>query len=119
MTNYIRPGYSRQFTASGVVAPNDIILFNAGANGSIGVSKDAYANAATGCEAQIAGVFRVPKATGIAMPAGTKVWWDNTAKNVTTTSTSNTPAGEIHADAASGDTTAVLLLNGRPGPNLY
>lgn len=118
MTNYLRPGHDRGFTAGAITAPNDVIVYNAGASGSIGVSKDAVANGAVGV-AQISGVFRLPKATGTAMAAGTKPYWDATAKNLTTTSSGNTPAGEIHADAASADTFATILINGRPGPNLY
>jgi predicted RecA/RadA family phage recombinase len=58
---------------------------------------------------QTRGVFDMSKATG-AMAVGVKVYWDDTAKNVTTTSTSNTLIGVTTQAAASGDATARVRL---------
>lgn len=55
------------------------------------------------------GVFTLPKATG-AITLGAKVYWDNTAKNITTTSASNTFCGYAWAAQASGDTTVQVKL---------
>jgi len=57
------------------------------------------------------GVFDLTKATG-AITQGAKVYWDNTAKNVTTTASGNTLIGVAIAAAASGDATARVRLNG-------
>ena len=116
MKNYLRPGHSRQFTASGTVASGGVVTFNAGAGGSVGVSKDAYTNGQTG-EAQISGVHILPKVAATAIAAGVKVYWDGSV--ITSTASTNTPAGECHADAATNDATIAVLLNGRPGPNLH
>jgi predicted RecA/RadA family phage recombinase len=56
------------------------------------------------------GVFTVPKATGSAWTQGEQLYWDDTAKNVTTVSTSNTAIGWAFDAAASGDTTGNVKL---------
>jgi predicted RecA/RadA family phage recombinase len=79
--------------------------------GSIfGVAVTALANTEVG-SFQLCGVYTLPKATGAAT-VGAKAYWDNTNKNVTTTSTSNTLIGVFVAAYASGDTTANVRLNG-------
>lgn len=49
------------------------------------------------------GVFELPKATGAAWTQGDSIYWDNTAKNCTKTSSGNTLLGYAFNDAASGD----------------
>ena len=79
--------------------------------GSIfGVAVTALANAEVG-SFQLCGVYTLPKATGAAT-LGAKAYWDNTNKNVTATSTSNTLIGVFVAAYASGDTSALVRLNG-------
>jgi predicted RecA/RadA family phage recombinase len=79
--------------------------------GSIfGVAVTALANAEVG-NFQLEGVYTLPKATGAAT-LGAKCYWDNTNKNVTATSTSNTLIGVFVAAYASGDTSALVRLNG-------
>ena len=51
----------------------------------------------------------VPKATGQTWTAGQNLYWDNTAKNFTTTSTSNTLVGIAANAQASGDTLADMI----------
>ncbi len=55
------------------------------------------------------GVYTLPKATG-AITLGAKVYWDNTAKNITTTSSSNTFCGYAWTAQASGDTTVQVKI---------
>lgn len=57
------------------------------------------------------GVYSLPKGTGAAT-LGARAYWDNTAKNVTATATSNTLIGVFVAAYASGDTSANVRLNG-------
>ena len=61
------------------------------------------------------GVFRLPKATGVAINEGVRVFWDNTAGNVTTTAASNNCIGLAvgPGNYASG-ATEILVLLGRP-----
>ena len=59
------------------------------------------------------GVFTLPKAAGAAWAVGQKLYWDNTAKNVTATVGSNTPIGAAAAAAQSADTSGNVLLTGQ------
>lgn len=54
----------------------------------------------------------MPKATGQTWSEGALLYWDNSAKNFTTTATSNTRAGSAAAAAATGDTTGSVRLDG-------
>jgi predicted RecA/RadA family phage recombinase len=56
------------------------------------------------------GVFTLAKATGQAWTVGVTVYWDNTNKNLTTTSAGNTKVGYARDAAASADTTGVAIL---------
>lgn len=80
-----------------------------------GVAMADIANGVTGIFA-LEGVHNLAKATGIAWTVGILLYWDNSAKNVTTTTTSNTRIGIAAAAAASGDTTGNVRLNGVAAP---
>ena len=58
------------------------------------------------------GVFELAKTSAQAWTAGQKIYWDNTNKNVTTTSAGNTKIGVAAVAAASGDTVGRVRLNG-------
>lgn len=58
------------------------------------------------------GQHTLPKATGAAWAVGDIVYWDDSAKNVTKTSSGNTKIGYATSVQASGDTTGVVNLNG-------
>jgi predicted RecA/RadA family phage recombinase len=61
------------------------------------------------------GVYSVPKATG-AVTLGQRLYYDASAKNLTTTASGNTFVGLAYASALSGDTTVqVILLPGDRG----
>ena len=63
----------------------------------IGVAGAAIARDAAG-PVQVTGVYRIPKATG-AVTVGQALYWAKSAKNLTTTADSNTPAGWAVAPA--------------------
>ncbi len=73
------------------------------------------ANAATESGADVvltvAGVFDLPKAA-VALTVGATVYWDNSAKAVTTTASGNTKIGVAVAAALSGAATGRVRLNG-------
>ena len=106
MKNSIQEGEVLPFAAPYAVASGGGALIGA----VFGVSVNALANAEVG-NFELEGVFSLPKATGAAT-AGAKAYWDNTNKNVTATSTSNTLIGVFVAAYASGDTLAQVRLNG-------
>ncbi len=53
---------------------------------------------------------RAPKATSQAWTVGDKLYWDDTAKNWTTTSTNNTLSGYVAEPAANNDTEGKIVL---------
>lgn len=63
------------------------------------------------------GVHLLPKASGQTWSEGSLLYLDNSAHNVTTTSTSNYRLGVATAAAASGDTTGYVRLNGQGVPS--
>ena len=74
-----------------------------------GIANDTVAAGATVGLAMF-GVFTVAKATGQAWTVGVILYWDNTAKNFTTTSAGNTKVGYARDAALSADTTGVAAL---------
>src|SRR5258706_455027 len=64
----------------------------------------------------LTGGHTLAKATGIAWTVGILLYWDNSAKNVTNVTTSNTRIGIAWAAAASGDATGQVRLNGVAAP---
>lgn len=59
----------------------------------------------------LTGVYRIPKAAG-AVTVGQALYWDNSAKNITTTAESSTPAGWAVAPAASEGLDVLVKLLG-------
>lgn len=109
MQNYVQSGQHVTLTAPAALASGEPFIVGA----IFGV---ATTTAASGAEVEAAriGVFDLPKATGAAWVQGDKLYWDNTAKNVTKTPTSNTFIGAALIAAASGDTIGRVLLQGGP-----
>jgi predicted RecA/RadA family phage recombinase len=97
MKNFVQPGDVLTFHApTGGLSSGDGVLVG----GLFGVA--AY-DAAEGAEVevQLKGVFRLPKATG-AVAEGQALYWDATAKVLTTTASGNTLAAHAAEAAASG-----------------
>ena len=87
--NFIQPGNTITLTApSGGVVSGTVYLI-----GALLVVAQSTAAQTLPFEAKTTGVFELPKATGQTWSEGAKVYWDNTAKNFTTTSSGNTLAG--------------------------
>jgi predicted RecA/RadA family phage recombinase len=72
----------------------------------------AVTNAASGAaiEGQTVGVITGPKATGETWAVGDLLYWDDSAKKFTKTSTSNTKAGFAMSVTLTGDTSGALKL---------
>jgi len=102
MKNYIQPGHTVTVTAPvGGASSGDFIKI-----GSLhGVcATDADEGAAV--ELAVTGVFEIPS-DGTAFAEGAKVYWNDTAKNVTSTAAGNTLIG--HALAAGAASATVRL----------
>jgi predicted RecA/RadA family phage recombinase len=74
----------------------------------------AAVDALTGADLDLVtlGVFELPKVSAQAITVGAKVYWDNAAKLVTTTATSNTLIGAAVTAAANPSGTVNVRLNG-------
>ena len=101
MKNYIQPGNTITLTAPYDVTSGDGLLV-----GSIfGVASGAALNGAA-VEAALVGVFDLTKVGSQAWSVGDTIYWDNTAKNCTKTTSGNTKIGVAVAavDNAAGST---------------
>lgn len=107
MKNWLQSGEQITVVAPATVASSVGVLV-----GSIfGVS---VGPAAFGADVEIAtrGIFRLAKLAGAAWTQGQRLYWDDTAKNVTGTVATNKLIGVAAAAAASGDTVGSVLLTG-------
>ena len=70
--------------------------------------------AASGAPVEITteGVFPIPALSTDTATVGTKAYWDNTNKRITTTLTSNVLVGAFTYVKASGETVAAVYLDG-------
>jgi predicted RecA/RadA family phage recombinase len=77
-----------------------------------GVATNAADNGATTAELKTTGVFDITALSTDTGSAGARMYWDNTNKRLTTTSTSNLFVGVLTATKANGETAARIRLNG-------
>ena len=108
MKTYVQPGNTITLTAPYAVASGDGLLV-----GSIfGVASGTAALGET-VEAALTGVYDLKKVASQAWAAGDKVYWDNTAKEATKTTTSNTLIGVavVAVAGGAGDTIGRVRLN--------
>lgn len=106
--------------ATNYIAPDDPLSLPAPSGGV--VSGTAYLIAATfgiagnsAAEGAIfplhrRGVWLLPKATAVNWLVGAKLYWDNTAKNVTNVATNNTLIGVSREVRVNADTTVEVAL---------
>jgi predicted RecA/RadA family phage recombinase len=107
MKNYVQDGKVIE-----VAAPYALTSGQGALVGSLfGVAAGDAANGAT-VQLKTKGVFDITALTTDTGTVGTKMYWDNTNKRLTTTSTSNTLVGCLTAAKAGTDTTARVYLDG-------
>lgn len=107
MKNYVQTGDVLTVTAPYALASGDGCLV-----GSLfGVATAAAANGAT-AEIQTCGVFDITALSSDTGSVGAKMYWDNTNKRLTTTSSGNSLIGVLTAAKANGETTARVRLDG-------
>ncbi len=105
MKNFIQAGDTITVVSPGVVRSGDGVLIQ----NTFGIA--AYdANLGDSLELVVEGVFTLPKAAG-AISQGTKVFWDDVAKNVNPVA-GNLIIGVVTADVFAVDFTANVRLNG-------
>lgn len=107
MKNYVQSGDLITVTAPNAVSSGQGVLV-----GSLfGVATCDAANGAS-VDIMTEGVFDITALTSDTGTVGAKMYWDNTAKRLTTTSTSNTLVGVLTAAKGGSDTTARVYLDG-------
>src|SRR5688572_23834561 len=108
MQNYVQPGETIPLTApsGGVVSGTAYKIGSLIIVALVSVAQTVRFSAMT------RGVAELPKATGQTWSEGEKLYWDDSAKKFTTTSSGNTLAGCAVAAALSGDTTGLVRLDG-------
>lgn len=110
MNNYIKSGQRMTFTApaGGVVSGTAYLI------GTLLVVAASSVAQGLPFEGAAEGVYTLPKAASQAWTEGALVYWNNTAKNLTTTATGNTLVGCAAAAAGNADTTGLARLTGAP-----
>lgn len=104
MKNFIESGKNITVILAAIATPGIGLLVG----GMFGVTTNGGA-IGDACVVQLEGVFTLPKAAG-ALALGLKIYWDDTAKNITATSTSNTFVGYVWLAALTGDATVQIRL---------
>lgn len=107
MKNFIQTGHQVSVPAPAAVSSGQGVLI--GSLFGIAVH-DAASGAAL--ELSLQGVYRMAKATGAAWTVGARLYWDDTAKNVTTTASTNKLIGVALEAADSAATSGVVRLTG-------
>lgn len=108
MQNYKQPGEQLRFTAAADLGAGVGVIV-----GNLFMVTVSAVKSGAEVVGRIVGVYELPKATGQVWAMGAKVYWDDTAKNVTTTVGSNRLIGAAARPAVSGATLGEVRLNGQ------
>lgn len=107
MKNYVQDGETITLVAPAALASGDGVLVG----GFFGIAANAAASGAN-VEVKLNGVYQITALSTDTGAVGTKVYWDNTNKRITTTASGNSLVGALTVAKANGDTTATVRLNG-------
>lgn len=107
MRNYVQSGNILTLTAPYALSSGDGLLV-----GSVFAIAGGDAAQGDDVEGALTGVFTLPKVAADVFAQGADVYWDNTAKTVTATTTDNTKIGVATVAAGASDSTATVRLNG-------
>jgi len=107
IAKYVYRGDVIDYTPEADVAAGSVVVIGS----IIGITKLDIKAGQLGALALV-GVFDIVKASGTAIAKGAKVYWNATAKQITTVATGNVYLGEAVAAAAAGDATARVRLGG-------
>lgn len=106
MKNYVQDGKTITHTPTVAVVSGGAVLITA----LLAVAVASVAANEPG-EFTTEGVYELPKATADEITIGAKLYWDDSAKNFTTTATDNVQCGKAWATAANGDTLVAVKIN--------
>lgn len=111
MRNYVQRGDTVTLIAPAALASGEPFAVGA----IFGVASGAAGSGAE-VEAARVGVFDLPKVTGTGWSAGDRLYWDATAKKITTVETDNLFIGAALATTGSAATVGRVLLAGHIAP---
>ncbi|HEV7658827.1 MAG TPA: DUF2190 family protein [Allosphingosinicella sp.] len=103
--NFVQPGETLPLTA-----PYDVVSGGGMLVGALFAVALNTALSGAAVEGRTVGVFDLAKTASNTFTQGAKVYWDNTAKTVTSTSSGNTLIGVATQAAAGADATARVRL---------
>lgn len=106
--NFVQPGETLTLSAPRTLASGDGVMV-----GSLFAVALAAATTGKPVESRRVGVWDLTKAAGAAWTPGQKLYWDNTAFNVTATAGSNALIGVAAQAAASAAVIGRVLLTGQ------
>jgi predicted RecA/RadA family phage recombinase len=107
MKNFVQRGNTLTLTAPAAVVSGQPIIV-----GSVFGIVNGDAASGDPMDVDVVGVFNLPKVAADAFAEGAAVYWDNTAKLVTSTTTGNTKIGVAVTAAANPSATVHVRLNG-------
>ena len=109
MKNFVARGDVIPFVAAAALTGGQGLLLG----GTFGVVADTVASSEP-AQLNLGGVYDLTKAASQAWTVGAIIYWDDTAKNCTTTVGSNTKIGSAYAAVGNGagETTGRVRLNG-------
>lgn len=110
MKNYIQEGDVLDVTPAADLASGAGFLIGTTTTGILGVAVAAIAANTVGA-VRVRGVFELAKLSTDVVVVGSQLYWDDTNKRLTLTSTNNSFAGHAIEAAGNGVTTAKVLLN--------
>lgn len=106
MTNYVQEGDKLRYTAGANITSGQAVLVGK----RLGVASTAIANGDTGVLC-MEGVYTIAKLSTDVVAQGSLLYWDDTNKRLTVTSTDNTLAGYAFTAAGNGATTVNISIN--------
>lgn len=112
MKNYIQPGDTLSLTAPNATADVDVSSGDGVLVGTLFGVAVADALKGEAVQIQTRGVFELAKVSAQAWTEGAKIYWDNTNKQCTTTSSGNSLIGVATAVAANPSSTGYVRLDG-------
>ena len=107
MKNKVQEGKTLDHTAAADILSGDVVVIGV----RIGIAVADIKNGETG-SLDVEDVYELPKKSADTFAQGALCYWDNVAKNITTTSASNTLAGYAAAPAGASTTVINVKING-------
>lgn len=104
--NFVYDGEHFNYTAGATITNGDLVVMT----DMVGLALSGATSGQT-IAVRTEGVAELTKVTGDTITQGQIVYWDNSAKKITTTASGNTRAGNAYAAAGNGVTKVMVKIN--------